>query len=60
MEKGNPALAQTKFLRPGNPAKAAAMGRAGRERAERLFAFPGFIDQTLLVYEQALQAASRS
>jgi starch synthase len=40
-----------------DPARAAEMGRAGRERAERMFAWPAIAEQTSAVYRRLRAAA---
>ena len=43
-----------------DPARMAAMGKAGRKRAEESFDLKRFIDQTTVIYEEALQEARKN
>ena len=52
-----PALANAIMALAGDPARRAAMGAAGRRRAETEFAAEHINEKTLRIYEQALAAA---
>ena len=54
-----PALSNAIMALAGDPARRAAMGAAGRRRAETEFAAERINEETLRVYERALAAAGR-
>lgn len=58
--KNAPGLARALGALLHDPAQAAAMGNAGRQRAERLFGIPRFVEETMKAYEGALSESRKS
>ncbi|MFA5975859.1 MAG: glycosyltransferase family 4 protein [Elusimicrobiota bacterium] len=58
--KDAPSLARALAVMLHDPTRTAAMGKAARQRAEKLFGIPRFVEETLSVYKDALAEIRRS